>query len=99
MKWIYWAFLLVFFAILKIAEERYFILIFFAPFQDLVWLGYPLFATITLASEYIRRYSRFGEVLIKILALILGLTIIVWLNFSILPVIVIVTLGYSSYLL
>ena len=99
MKWIYWAFLLAFFAILKIAEEHYFILVFFAPFQDFVWLGFPLFALITLSSGYINRFSRLGEVLVKLFSLIIGIIFIVLSNFKFLPIIVLGTFGTVIFLL
>lgn len=99
MKWIYWAFLLVFFAVLKIAEDHYFILIFFAPFQDFVWLGFPLFAFVTLSSGYIKKYSRLGEVLIKIFSLIIGIIFIVLSNFKFLPLIVLGIFGTIIFLL
>lgn len=90
MSWIYWLLLILFYFLNSIGIEHYFIRVFYSPLEEIIWLFYPFFASVTIFIN-LTNNNKIIKLLYYFFSVLLGAGLILFFNFKIIPIAVLFT--------
>lgn len=91
LSWIYWLLLILFYFLNSIGMEHYFIRVFYSPLEEIIWLFYPFFASVSIYINLTKNNNNVLKLLYYIFSALLGAGLILFFNFKIIPIVVLLT--------